>query len=67
MAHRSGPVSQPRAAEARRIRWKTAHATLTTRVCQSDADCTSGGITTALVHCCQETTHSFKACLSACP
>jgi len=41
--------------------------TLTTRLCQTDADCTSGGISTALTHCCQESTHSFKACLAACP
>jgi len=41
--------------------------TLTTRLCQLDADCTSGGISTALTHCCQESTHSFKACLAACP
>ena len=41
--------------------------TLTTRLCQSDADCTAGGITTSLTHCCQESTHSFKACLAFCP
>jgi len=41
--------------------------TLTTRLCQTDADCTSGGITTALARCCQESTHPFKACLAGCP
>jgi hypothetical protein len=40
--------------------------TLTTRVCQTDADCTSGGISTTLTHCCPATSHPFKACLSGC-
>lgn len=41
--------------------------TLTTRLCQSDADCTAGGISTALTHCCAQPSHPFKACLSSCP
>jgi hypothetical protein len=41
--------------------------TLTTRVCQSDADCTAGGISTALTRCCSQSSHAFKACLAACP
>jgi len=40
--------------------------TLTTRLCETDGDCTSGGITTALTHCCQESGHSFKECAAAC-
>ena len=40
--------------------------TLTTRLCRADGDCTSGGITTTLTHCCQQPGQSFKACSSAC-
>lgn len=40
--------------------------TLSTRLCETDSDCTSGGITTALKRCCQESGHAFKGCASAC-
>ncbi|HTS81678.1 MAG TPA: hypothetical protein VMH40_13850 [Myxococcaceae bacterium] len=41
--------------------------TITTRLCQTDADCTSGGISTTLSHCCQRPEVPNRACLDTCP
>jgi hypothetical protein len=41
--------------------------TIKTRLCQVDADCTSGGISSPLSHCCQRSEIPTRACLETCP